>query len=230
LALCIAVEFHNLGAPQTLTVLGPRQTRVLTKRNTSDCLLLLNLKREFALKQLLLGLLLTFTTATFADEYVSKSCDDSDFLNGAWQELTQKEPLIAKLLKEIGERSGVQGSIIPVTNCVVKWPVDKEGNSVSGLRMAIIDKVWKDKQGVIAHGGMKILYTLRSSRVEYIDGSVGTTKERFVKGLVICRGPDVCEMLDIPFKKSEKPPSTKSDTKLPLEPAPVKGTDPQTKD
>lgn len=172
------------------------------------------------MKYLLLFSLVTAAAPSFGDSYTSRSCEDSDFLQGAWQELVAKEPIIASTLRTIGNESGEPGPVVPVTNCYIKWPVDEKGESVEGIRMAIIDKVWKNSDNTTSQGGMKILYSLRTKQVNYIDGTIGYTKTRNIKGLVICRGPETCEALDIPFKKSEKPPATKSDAKLPLKPGP----------
>lgn len=159
---------------------------------------------------LLLGLFL-FPFSTFAVDYKSADCEDSGFVNGAWQDVISQDPSILEQLKDIADKSGVKGFDVPMTNCWVKWPVDDKGQSIGGYRTVIMDKVWKspgDKK--YSHGGIKIIYFLKYERVTYEDGGTGVAKNRKVKGIALCRGPEACEDLAIPVARQKDEKGTAS--------------------
>lgn len=155
-----------------------------------------------------LALVLCVSSA-IAEDYKHSTCSDSDFLQGTWQDLVRMEPRIGQELVEIGKASGEYGPTVSVTNCRVSWPVDEKGDPLDGLRTAIIDKVWysKDKttgQSRLSHGGIKIVYHKKTeTHCGQYCGQPYYRAVRAVRGIVLCRTPEVCKSLEIPFGRKD---------------------------
>lgn len=163
------------------------------------------------MKRYLLLLFLALTTNLWAASTISKSCEDTGFINGTWQDLTRLEPRLASFLTEIGQASGEPGPDVYVTNCRVTWPIDESGQPIDGLRTVVIDKVWytPNKDGgpqLVSHGGMKIFYYLNSKVTRDHLGNHCTHHVRRVQGMVFCRNPDICRSLGIPFADPREEP------------------------
>ena len=151
----------------------------------------------------------------------SQDCRESGFQTAGWPALVAMEPRIEAELEKIAVASGQStGTVVKMTNCVVKWPVNSRGESISGLRTVIMDKFWLTGNGKHKnHGGIKAYYWM-----DIKDNGHTTTISREFRGMAICRGTRVCEELQIPFATKSQ---AKDSFEISTEPvAPSKGETP----
>ena len=156
-----------------------------------------------------LGLLsfLFVSQAAFAINYKTGNCESSEFNKYAWDDIIRQEPRIHDELGYIGNASGNTGSEVPLTNCRVEWPVDERGNAIAGYRTAILHKVWYDQTkqpAVRREGGIRIVW-YTSMDESQVGSSTYITIRRTVKGFTICRGEEVCGVLNVLGLKKEDP-------------------------
>lgn len=143
------------------------------------------------------------SSATDVPKTITESCMEAGLHEGAWQDLTAKEPRIQKELESIARESGFTGGkLLPLNTCQVTRPMG-HGVAPDGMRTVVIEKHWIN-DGMKAQGGIKILYWLTSKDVyDAVTGEKIRIKTRAVRGIVLCRTPQVCEQLGIAGKKAD---------------------------
>lgn len=131
--------------------------------------------------------------------YQRAKCDAS-FGNVTWHHLTLNEPALNEAYKMIVQHSGST----KLTNCAIDYPV-KDGKAINGVRRVVMDSQWYTTQFIdgvekrtFRHEGIMVEY-------DYVPGQTGMLRD--VLGFSVCRTPELCTKLGIPFKLPTTKPS-----------------------
>jgi len=151
---------------------------------------------------------LGFTATT---TIISGDCDAAGLIkSGAWTELTRREPRLQEILDNIHNQSNdlpEDRVDVPMTNCVVSWPLDQNDKAVVGTREVIMDRMWSNDGGKTDyHGGFRFSYEYNWASViwpyKLRDGRADHLVRR-ITGFSYCLSDEACNYLGIPFR-SEK--------------------------
>jgi len=138
-----------------------------------------------------------------AVEFERTKCD-ANFGNTTWYHLTLNEPALNEAYKLLAQHYGAT----TLTNCFVTFPT-VNGKAVHGPRRVVMDAQWyaikyvgEKEERIFRHEGIMVEY-------DYVPGQTGMMRD--VLGYSVCRTPELCNRLGIPFpvpQPSQKLPDT----------------------
>ncbi len=121
------------------------------------------------------------------------TCEEYPFFDSTWTVITSNEPQIQVELDNLAKAAGIPPGRVPMTNCRVDFTVDERGTEVDGPRRILTDKLWYDN-GVQRHRGIVVHY----NETTVFEMGNKIIRKR-VSGYSVCRAPDACDKLNIPF-------------------------------
>ncbi len=130
--------------------------------------------------------------AAQATEYTRIPCD-SYFSQVTWPHLAANERALGEAFNLIVMHSGSQKT----TNCSVEYPV-QAGQPLDGPRTVVMDSQWYAIR--IVDGKEVRIFRQEGIKVNYSLGQSATGgKLRDVNGFWVCRTPEMCRTMGIPF-------------------------------